>query len=159
MPLCAHVLNGQIQIHSLYTKIGTNIVSQYHSFLLLPFANLLSALALFHASLAFIISIAAKQKYIQIFLMICFVSSFPESSTGVFLNAIALVHFNLLTETFGFCKRDSNIKFCSKVAIFMITASGVPFKLFPEITPARPNQVFQATSSNIWGVWVVTNKQ
>lgn len=81
--------------------------------------------------------------------MICFVSSFSESSTGVFLNVIALVHFNLLTETFGFCKRDSNITFCSKVAIFMITPSGVPFKLFAEITPARPNQLFQATSSNI----------
>ena len=98
MHLCAHVLNGQIQIHSLYTKIGTNIVSQYHSFLLLPFANLFYALALFHASLAFIISIAAKQKYIQNLLMIYFVSSFPESSTGVFLKLIALVHFNLLTE-------------------------------------------------------------
>ena len=98
MHLCAHVLNGQIQIHSLFTKIGTNIVSQYYSFLLLPFANLFSALALFHASLSFIISIAAKQKYIQIFLMICFVSSFPESRTRVFFNVIALVHFKLLTE-------------------------------------------------------------
>ena len=149
MHLRAHVLNGQIQIHSLYTKIGTNIVSQYYSFLLLPFANLFSALALFHASLAFIISIAAKQIYIKIFLMICFVSSFPLSSTEVLLKLIALVHFNLLTETFGFCKRDSNIKFCSKVGIFMITASEVPFKLFARITPARPNELFQATSSNI----------